>query len=59
MYPVYCVHHRQIVKTVPVMLEEFSISKKIVAENVKAEQKWNIITKKIHVSVSFEVYANR
>jgi endo-1,4-beta-mannosidase len=59
MYLVYCVHHRQIVKTVPVMLEEFSISKKIVAENVKAEQKWNTITKKIPVSVSFEVYANR
>jgi dihydroxyacetone kinase-like predicted kinase len=58
MYLVYCVHHRQIVKTVPVIREEFSISKKTVAENVKAEQKWNAITKKIQVPVSFEVYAN-
>lgn len=49
----------QIVNTVPVIHEEFSISKKTVTENIKVEKKWNTITKKIEVPVSFEeVYIN-
>jgi stress response protein YsnF len=49
----------QIVNTVPIIHEEFSISKKIVTENTKVEKKWNTITKKIEVPVSFEeVYIN-
>lgn len=49
----------QIVNTVPVIQEEFSVSKKIVTENIKVEKKWNTITKKIEVPVSFEeVYIN-
>ncbi len=49
----------QIVNTVPVIHEEFSISKKTVTENTKVEKKWNTITKKIEVPVSFEeVYIN-
>jgi stress response protein YsnF len=48
-----------IVNTVPVIEEEFSVSKKIVTENVKVEKKWNTTTKKIEVPVSFEeVYIN-
>jgi stress response protein YsnF len=49
----------QIVSTVPVLEEEFSISKKTIFENVKVEKKWNTTTKKIEVPVSFEeVYIN-
>lgn len=49
----------QIVNTVPIIHEEFSISKKTVTENIKVEKKWNTITKKIEVPVSFEeVYIN-
>jgi stress response protein YsnF len=49
----------QIVNTVPIMEEQFSISKKTVTENVKVEKKWNTVTKKIEVPVSFEeVYVN-
>jgi stress response protein YsnF len=49
----------QIVNVVPVMEEQFSISKKTVIENAKVEKKWNTITKKIEVPVSFEeVYIN-
>ena len=49
----------QIVNTVPIMEEQFSISKKTVIENVKVEKKWNTVTKKIEVPVSFEeVYVN-
>ena len=49
----------QIVNTVPIIHEEFSISKKTVTENTKVEKKWNTITKKIEVPVSFEeVYIN-
>ena len=45
--------------TVPVLEEEFSISKKTIFENVKVEKKWNTTTKKIEVPVSFEeVYIN-
>ena len=48
-----------IVNTVPVIEEEFSVSKKTVMENVKVEKKWNTTTKKIEVPVSFEeVYIN-
>jgi hypothetical protein len=48
-----------IVNTVPVIEEEFSVSKKSVMENVKVEKKWNTTTKKIEVPVSFEeVYIN-
>ena len=48
-----------IVNTVPVIEEEFSVSKKTVIENVKVEKKWNTTTKKIEVPVSFEeVYIN-
>lgn len=49
----------QIVSTVPVLEEEFSIAKKTIFENVKVEKKWNTTTKKIEVPVSFEeVYIN-
>jgi stress response protein YsnF len=49
----------QIVNAVPVIQEEFSISKKTVIENIKVEKKWNTITKKIEVPISFEdVYIN-
>lgn len=49
----------QIVNTVPVLEEEFSVSKKTIIENVKIEKKWNTTTKKIEVPVSFEeVYIN-
>jgi len=49
----------QIVNTVPVIQEDFSISKKPVIENIKVEKKWNTITKKIEVPISFEdVYIN-
>jgi stress response protein YsnF len=48
-----------IVNTVPVIEEDFSVSKKTVIENVKVEKKWNTTTKKIEVPVSFEeVYIN-
>ena len=48
-----------IVSTVPVIEEDFSVSKKTVIENVKVEKKWNTTTKKIEVPVSFEeVYIN-
>ena len=48
-----------IVNTVPVIEEEFSVSKKTVMENIKVEKKWNTTTKKIEVPVSFEeVYIN-
>ena len=43
----------------PVIEEDFSVSKKTVIENVKVEKKWNTTTKKIEVPVSFEeVYIN-
>jgi stress response protein YsnF len=49
----------QIVNTVPVRAEKFSVSKKTNIENVKVEKKWNTTTKKIEVPVSFEeVYIN-
>lgn len=49
----------QIVNTVPIMQEEFSISKKSITENIKVEKRWNSTTKKIEVPVSFEeVYIN-
>src|SRR5437868_2508937 len=49
----------QIVNTVPIIQEEFSISKKTITENIKVEKKWNTTTKKIDVPVSFEeVYIN-
>ena len=48
-----------IVSAVPVIEEDFSVSKKTVIENVKVEKKWNTTTKKIEVPVSFEeVYIN-
>jgi stress response protein YsnF len=49
----------QLVNTVPIIQEEFSISKKTITENIKVEKKWNTTTKKIEVPVSFEeVYIN-
>jgi stress response protein YsnF len=48
-----------IVSAVPVIEEDFSVSKKTVIENVKVEKKWNTTTKKIEVPISFEeVYIN-
>ena len=49
----------QIVNTVPIIQEEFSISKKTITENIKVEKRWNSTTKKIEVPISFEeVYIN-
>jgi stress response protein YsnF len=49
----------QDVNAVPVIEEQFSISKKTVTENVKIEKKWVIVTKNIEVPVSIEeVYIN-
>jgi stress response protein YsnF len=49
----------QDVNAIPVIEEQFSISKKTVTENVKIEKKWVIVTKNIEVPVSIEeVYIN-
>jgi stress response protein YsnF len=49
----------QDVNAVPVIEEQFSISKKTITENVKVEKKWVIVTKNIEVPVSIEeVYIN-
>jgi stress response protein YsnF len=52
-------NYAHIVNTIPVIQEEFSISKKTVTENIKIEKKWNTMTEKIEVPVYFEeVYIN-
>jgi stress response protein YsnF len=49
----------QDVNAVPVIEEQFSISKKTITENVKIEKRWVIVTKNIEVPVSIEeVYIN-
>jgi stress response protein YsnF len=49
----------QDLNAIPVIEEQFSISKKTVTENVKIEKKWVIVTKNIEVPVSIEeVYIN-
>lgn len=49
----------QIANIIPVLEEEFSISKKTLTENVKIQKKWITKTKKIEVPVSIEdLYIN-
>jgi stress response protein YsnF len=49
----------QHVNAIPVIEEQFSISKKTVTENVKIEKRWITVTKNIEVPVSIEeVYIN-